>query len=212
VSRTPLGSFSNTGSSTLSATSLSVSTGIVIAVVTVTRNDGGSITITGVTFDGNAMTDDDSRLLASNFDSVTGYVAIYSMPVTTASGKTMTLTASTGTNATLTLEIINVTGLVNNFRDSGGNASMTNNSPDVVMSGVTAADCEYAQAGFLLIGVMGAWTWASPFTSGGQDVSPSILVSATEGYDVAASAGSTPDATLSTGPLVAWAAVMSVYG
>ncbi len=203
ISRASLGSASIAGATpSIGINGITATAGsLVILHVAISSYDAATIASTP-TFDGDAMTLDKTKSYtdASHYlpDTLDLVSAIYSIQVDVdTTGDILVVFSGAGANTWVSVEAVEVIGLVDRVLDETASASGYDLNPLTGSTPSTTTPDEYIQAGFALFCSSSnvtffdaSWAWSNGFTSGGQDednFSNNLDDAATEGYRVVSS-------------------------
>lgn len=167
---------------------------------------GGSFP--AVTMGGVAMTFQDA------IQSPSATVAVAMFYATAAATGAVTFQATIPAAAAyIYMSAVQVTGLANNLSQDAAATDGSASGPSVALSSGYIAPCLYVQALFGMATPSGAFTWAAPFTSGGQDITACSPYVMTEGFDIIPSGGAGAGLTAKLNGITAadWAGIIIVF-
>lgn len=185
IVRTPLGSANVTDTSLTQ--SVTVADDSLLVVCTVGAVDGaGSPKITGVTFNGVAMTSAGNQTLGAG--PASGGIRVFYMHIV--AGMTADVVVSADSSCLIVMHAVQVTGLVNFTVDKTASAAGASSVPDSGATATTTVADEYAQGYIFTINIPG-YSWQASFTDG-QFFTTTLGANgadSTEGYRILSATG-----------------------
>lgn len=207
---TALGTTNNTSTATttLTLTTASVTAGDLV-VATITLDGAIGTPVTTVTYNGSTMSLDLAELVSAG--AVTSEFRIVSFKALSTAAGSIVVTI-TGGSAAITIQAVQVHGLLSGVKDRTAGSVGASSSPDSGTTSATTYFCEFCYTAFVLVVPSGIRTWAGGF-SAIQSQSPIVGVSTVEvieGYKLLSSTG-TVDASITGETALHWAGGVVTY-